>query len=34
MFTYNIDEDIKLRLLFLKDTEEVHNLTIDEKEHL
>lgn len=34
MFSYNIDEDLKLRLLFLKDTEEVHNLTIDEKEHL
>lgn len=34
MFTYNIDEDIKLRLLFLKDTEEVHNLTIDSKDYL
>lgn len=34
MFTYDVNEDIKLRLLFLKDAEELHNLTLDSKEYL
>ena len=34
MFTNIIDDNIKLRLLFLKDAEELHKLTVDSKEYL